>query len=248
MFLGSVSTVCAPRWGGDFRAARHSHWAPGGAADAVRMGLQGQAHQRPDEKAFHGLSATAHGSENDQASARKTQSGRTAAGSAHALRLALRHETHRYEYAATSVNACDGPRLRWTTPCHVLPYRVRCESTVSNQRRWACDTRDAIRRRVFRCCRSSPSSVMQGSWVYRKLKFLVHRFLWDPLALPAWWKASFRYTPAGSIRHRAARHSEPGFSSSGNLTHHADTEALTSIASSVQRSHGKPCTYSVGSA
>jgi hypothetical protein len=72
----------------------HSYWAPAGAADAVRMGLRRQAHQRPD-----GLSAATHGSGNDEASAPKTQSGRAAAWSAHALRLALRHEANRHEDA-----------------------------------------------------------------------------------------------------------------------------------------------------
>jgi hypothetical protein len=66
MSFGSVSTVCEPCAGREFRAIR-SHWAPAGPADAVRMGLRRQAHQRPDAAAFHGLSAAAHGSGNEGA-------------------------------------------------------------------------------------------------------------------------------------------------------------------------------------
>ena len=135
MFLGAVWTVCEPRSGADLKAT-HSHWAPDRAADAVRMGLRRQAHQRSDATAFHGLSAAAHGSGNDEASAPKTQSGRTAAGSTHALRLALRHEAHRHEDAET-LRSMPATAKGFAGRRHVLQYRAGCESTMSDGRRWA---------------------------------------------------------------------------------------------------------------
>jgi len=91
--------VCAPCSGAHLRADIHSHRAPAGATDAVRLGLRRQAHQRPDAEDLHRLSAAARGSESEAASAAKAQSGRTAAGAAHALRLALPREAHRHEDA-----------------------------------------------------------------------------------------------------------------------------------------------------
>ena len=67
-----------------------SHWTIAGAADAVRVGLRREAHDQPDEEAFHGMPAAAKSSSTDVATAPKAQSGRTAAWSAHALRLELR--------------------------------------------------------------------------------------------------------------------------------------------------------------
>jgi hypothetical protein len=63
------------------------------------VGVLRQAHQWRDAAAFHGLPAATHDSGNDGEAARKTQAGRTPAWSAHALRLALRHEAHRHDDA-----------------------------------------------------------------------------------------------------------------------------------------------------
>jgi hypothetical protein len=67
-----------------------------GAADAVRVGVWRQAHQRRDAAGLHRLPAAAHGAGNHA----EATSRRTAAGAAHALRLALRREAHRHEDAA----------------------------------------------------------------------------------------------------------------------------------------------------
>jgi hypothetical protein len=135
MFFGSVSTVCEPCSRSDFRGIR-SHWAPAGPADAVRMGLRRQAHQRPDAAAFHRLSAAAHGSGNEGAVAPQTQSGRTATWSAHALRLALRHEAHRHE-DARALRSMSATAKGFAGRRHALPNRAGCEPTVSGRRRWA---------------------------------------------------------------------------------------------------------------
>jgi hypothetical protein len=66
----------------------------------------------------------------------QTQSGRTATWSAHALRLALRHEAHRHE-DARALRSMSATAKGFAGRRHALPNRAGCGPTVSGRRRWA---------------------------------------------------------------------------------------------------------------